>query len=116
MESSVMAMLNRPENVARGLTFDEFCENLSSKPPEHAKIDLMNACNASSSKIVECFLRDVLKIDSFPIDMRIGKVLGRYHVPPNSRKIVDCCRQLNIDPRIFNRAIYKEYKRLIKRT
>lgn len=101
---------------SRGLTFDEFCERLGSEPPEHAKIDLMNACNASSSKIVECFLRDVLKIDSFPIDMRIREVLDRYHVPRSSRKIVDCCRQLNIDPRIFNRAIYREYKWLIKRT
>jgi hypothetical protein len=101
---------------SKGLTFDAFCDNLKiegDESPQHAMIDLMNACNASSSKIVECFLRDCIKIDCFPIDLRIKRILKSYHIPEDSRKIVECCRELNINPRFFNRAIFTEYERLI---
>jgi len=101
---------------SRSLTFDEFCDILKAEgaeSPQHAIVDLMNACDTSSSKIVECFLRDCLKIDCFPIDLRIRRVLQSYHIPDDSRKLVECCRQLNINPRIFNRAIFMEYVPLI---
>ncbi len=98
------------------LTFDAFCDILkkeSVESPQFAIVDLMNACDASSSKIVECFLRDCLRIACFPIDLRIKRILQFYQIPADSRKIVECCRQLKINPRIFNRAIFMEYKRLM---
>ena len=68
MESSVMAMLNRPENVARGLTFDELSDALASLPVAE-KIGSPNTV----SNLIKALMRKGLIVRD--IDTR------RYRVP-----------------------------------
>lgn len=50
-------------------------------------------------KVLSLFCRDKLKIDSFPIDRHVKRVLQQYHLPTNEDDIINLCRATNLDPR-----------------
>ncbi len=66
----------------------------------------MDIFQTSETKIVECYMRDYLKIDAFPIDRWVGRVLDKYGIPENSHLVVQCCNYLGIPIRPFARAVY----------
>lgn len=81
----------------------------------NAKSLLMSIVQSKSDKIVECWLRDVVLIDAFPIDMWVRSVLKRYRIPDNSDLIVEASRSLEIPVRDFARAVFGESQELLRK-
>jgi hypothetical protein len=84
---------------------------------EYTKVKekLQGIVDTSSDKIVNCWIRDVLRIDAFPIDTRVRNVLKKYDLPEDSSIIMDWCKSHGISSRIFARAIYDSADVLMKK-
>lgn len=71
-----------------------------------ARTKLQEIVGTESEKIVDCWLRDVVRLDAFPIDSRIKTLLRKYKIPVDGDFIIECCKENNIPVREFNRALY----------
>jgi len=60
-----------------------------------------------AEKIVDCWLRDVVKIDALPIDSRIRSLFEKYKIPDDSDFVIKCCKQNDIPVREFARMVYE---------
>lgn len=89
-------------------TFDLFCNRIKQFGSDACLVNLKMAMspNSTSSKIFECFMRDWLNVDSFPIDSNVREVLRTYEIPDDSALIRDCIRELNLDPKYYARAVF----------
>ncbi len=88
-----------------GLTLEEFAAKLKEAGPGVARAALQDVFGTSSSKVIDCYLRDILRLDAFPIDAKVRKVLARYNIPPDSYGIVAVCQRMEIPVRILARAV-----------
>ena len=91
------------------LTSSNFVKNLRQMGYENARLKLQKIVNTDAEKIVDCWLRDIVKLDAFPIDSRIRKLLRIYRVPDDSNFIINCCNKNNIPIRPLARAIYQNF-------
>jgi len=74
---------------------------------EDARTKLQEIVGTESEKIVDCWLRDVVRLDAFPIDSRVRRLLQKYKLPVNSDFIIECCKRYNVPIRPFARALYE---------
>jgi hypothetical protein len=98
---------------SKHMSASDFVAVLRTKNSREAKSFLKDIVQSHSDKIVECWLRDIARVDAFPIDSNVRRVLKRYHVPDDSDLIVKCAQSLNIPVREFARAVYGEADRLL---
>jgi hypothetical protein len=61
---------------------------------------------ASGKKTLSIFIRDCVLGNSFPIDSRVQRMLDRYGLPTNERRLVSACLALNHNPRNVARLFY----------
>lgn len=87
---------------------EEFVRLLHDMGYRNAKATLMQIVQSDSQKIVDCWLRDLVKLDAFPIDSNVKRVLKRFRIPADSDFIVQAAQSLNIPVRQFARAVYDE--------
>jgi hypothetical protein len=73
---------------------------------ENARRKLQEIVGTEAEKIVDCWLRDIVRLNAFPIDARIKDLLKQYRIPIDSDFIIKCCEQNNIPIRPFARALY----------
>jgi hypothetical protein len=90
----------------RGLSMEKLEAALKEQDPFVARAVLLDVLEARAGKIVDCYLREVLLLDSFPIDRRVERVLAKYNIPPDPVAITAVCRKLNIPVRVLARATY----------
>jgi len=88
-----------------GLTMEEFAGKLKEAGPGVARAVLQDVFGTSSSKVIDCYLRDILLLDAFPIDTKVRKVLSKYSIPPDSYGIVAVCQRMDIPVRILARSV-----------
>jgi hypothetical protein len=96
--------------VVNSLTAQGFSVLLRKAGYERARKKLQEIVGTEAEKIVNCWLRDIVKIDAFPIDTRIRNLLKKYGIPVDSHFIIKCCEQNNIPIRPFARALYENDK------
>lgn len=89
------------------LSMAEFRRALTQMPPLLAQTVLQTALGTSSTKIPHCYMRDCLKLDAFPIDRRVARLLNRFHVPLDPWVVISSCRRLGIPVRVLARAAYR---------
>ena len=104
------SLINHLKSVK--LPSSKFVEDLRQLGYDNARLKLQNIVNTDAEKIVDCWLRDIVKLDAFPIDSRIRKLLKKYGVPDDSNFIIDCCNKNNIPVRPMARAIYENSDKL----
>jgi hypothetical protein len=89
-----------------GKSLDEVAGALREGGSGFARAVLQDIFGTTSTKVVDCYLRDILLLDAFPIDSRVRKVLAKYSIPPDPAAIVAVCNKMGIDVRILARATY----------
>lgn len=94
------------------LSAQSFVEILRAMGYENARDKLQGIMETDCQKIVDCWLRDIVRLDAFPIDTRIRGLLGKYRIPENSDFIIQCCKSNNIPVRALARALYDNAERL----
>lgn len=94
----------------KSITAQGLVESLRRMGYENARKELQGIVQTDSEKIVDCWLRDIAKIDAFPIDVRIRNLLKKYGIPDDSDFIIKCCKQNNIQIRPLTRALYENAK------
>jgi len=92
--------------IKNSLTTRKFVNMLRKMGYEEARRKLREIVRTESEKIVDCWLRDIVRLDAFPIDSRIKSLLREYRIPVDSDFIITCCKRNNIPIRQFNRALY----------
>jgi hypothetical protein len=92
--------------IKNSLTTRKFVNMLRKMGYEEARRKLREIVRTESEKIVDCWLRDIVRLDAFPIDSRIKSLLREYRIPVDSDFIITCCKRNNIPIRPFNRALY----------
>lgn len=73
---------------------------------------LQGIMETDSEKIIDCWLRDIVRLDAFPIDIRIRRLLKQYGIPADSDFIIKCCKEKSIPVREFARALYENAETL----
>lgn len=91
----------------RGLSLERLESALKMEDPFVARAILLDILEAKAGKIVDCYLREVLLLDAFPIDRHVARVLAKYSIPADPVAIVAVCRKLNIPVRVLARASYE---------
>jgi hypothetical protein len=81
--------------------------------PRSALAEMELAMGTRATKIAACFLRDCVRLDVFPIDSRVGKVLEKYGLPGDSWAIAEACERLQLPTRVFARAVYRRSSDLV---
>jgi len=99
--------------VDNSLSAKDFVLSLRRAGYERARSKLQGIVKTDSEKIVDCWLRDIVKIDAFPIDSRIRNLLEKYEIPVDSNFIIKCCKQNNIPVRPFARAVYDKADKVV---
>lgn len=94
------------------MTTKQLVDSLRRMNHMDAKRTLQRIVQTSEEKIVECWLRDVVKVPAFPIDGRVRDVLNRRHIREDSDLIVECAQELGIPVREFARAVYDNADKL----
>jgi hypothetical protein len=88
------------------LSMSDLQGRLKSEDPFVARAILQDLFETSQTKIIDCYMRDILHLDAFPIDSRVKKVLANFSIPADPWALVAVCRKLNIPVRVFARAVY----------
>ena len=70
-----------------------------------ARAVLQDIFGTTSTKIIDCYLRDILLMDAFPIDSKVRRVLAKYGIPADPAAIAAVCSKMGIDVRILSRAV-----------
>jgi hypothetical protein len=89
-----------------GKSLDEVAGEMREGGAGFARAVLQDIFGTTSSKIVDCYLRDILRLDAFPVDSHVRKVLAKYGIPPDAGAIVAVCNKMGIDVRVLARATY----------
>jgi hypothetical protein len=87
-----------------GKSIDQVAEELKAGGAGFARAVLQDVYGTTSTKIIDCYLRDILKLDAFPIDTHVRRVLSKYSIPADPYAIVAVCNKMGIDVRILARA------------
>ena len=89
-----------------GKSMKDVAEELKAGGGFFARAALQDIYGTTSTKIIDCYLRDVLLLDAFPIDTRVRRTLAKYGIPADPAAIVAVCNKMGIDVRILARATY----------
>ena len=89
-----------------GQSMDQMAEALKAGGAGFARAVLQDIYGTTSTKIIDCYLRDILRLDSFPIDTHVRRVLSKYGIPADPYAIVAVCNKMGIDVRILARATF----------
>lgn len=100
--------------VVNSLTAQDFIFMLRKMGYENARKKLQKIVVTEEGKIVDCWLRDIVRLDAFPIDSRIRDLLEQYGIPVDSDFVIECCKKDNIPIRSFARALYDKAEILKK--
>jgi hypothetical protein len=98
--------------VKNSLSAQMFVGILKTMGYENARDKLQGIMETDCEKIVDCWLRDIVRLDAFPIDTRIRGLLRKYGMPEDSNFIIQCCRRNNIPVKSFARALYDNAEKL----
>jgi hypothetical protein len=98
--------------VKNSLGAQAFVEMLRTIGYRNAQNRLHGIMKTDSEKIVNCWLRDIVRLDAFPIDTRIRALLRKYGIPEDSSFVIQCCKRTNIPVRAVARALYENAERL----
>lgn len=82
--------------------FDYLCSVMISIRDPECLYGIVGRC-----KTVELFVRDHLKLPSFPIDRHVRRALKWYGLPDSPKVIIDGCHELGNDPRLLSRALFR---------
>jgi hypothetical protein len=96
----------------RSLATDRFVLELRQMGYKKAHDLLQGIVETDQDKIVNCWLRDIVRLDAFPIDSRIRKLLKQYKIPDDPDLVMDCCVKNSIPIRDFARAVYENAEKL----
>lgn len=59
-------------------------------------------------KVLSLFVRDKLKLPSFPLDRHVKRVLDDFEIPHDEEFIVQLCKKAGVNPSQLNRWIFKQ--------
>lgn len=74
---------------------------------EKGRTTLRKVCQVRTQKegkALDCWLRDRVRVDIFPIDLQVRKVLEKYHLPDDPLRLARLSRSTGYNPRIIARA------------
>ncbi|MCW3999896.1 MAG: hypothetical protein NWE93_06630 [Candidatus Bathyarchaeota archaeon] len=94
------------------LSTEAFVEQLKISGYENSRNLLQGIVETEAEKIVDCWIRDIVRLDAFPIDVRIRHLFNQYNVPVDSNFIIDCCKKNGIPVRPLARALYRKAEAL----
>jgi len=102
-------IINRMTRYLRnkGISLEELCSRLRKHSADAVRRFLLAVVGLRRSKVIECFIRDYLHLDSFPLDRWAIRTLKKFGLPTDERKIVRLCKEAKINPRELNRQIYE---------
>ena len=87
-------------------TLFELRADLRRAGPFEARALLQNILRTQSNKIIDCYLRDFVRVDAFPVDRRVERTLEAFGLVADGLAMVALCRRNKIDPRVMARAVY----------
>ncbi len=88
-----------------GKSMNDVAADLKAGGSGFARAVLQDVFGTTSTKIIDCYLRDVLLMDAFPIDSKVRRVLQKYGIPADPAAIVAVCNKMGIDVRVLARAV-----------
>jgi hypothetical protein len=96
----------------QGKSFEELVKTLP-KDGLEARDELLKALTVKggASKILSVFVRDCLRRDVFPIDMRVRFLLSVLDLPQDERALVRLCQKAEVSPTVLNRMFYSHQGR-----
>lgn len=105
----VLNMLMSLRNIS---SMEHFCKLLCDRTlctADYARQELYKACgvNNKGAKVLSLFCRDALKIDAFPIDRHVRRILKENNLPIKENEMIDLCRVAKLDPRIVATSLIK---------
>jgi len=86
----------------QNISMEKLCELLTDKylcDDDYARKEFYKSCGSNGTKVLSLFCRDALKIDSFPIDRHVRRILKENDLPTNEDDIINLCRVARLDPR-----------------
>lgn len=86
---------------------EKFCSTLRLQDHNYARKTFYNACGSNGTKVLSLFCRDALKIDSFPIDRHVRRILQENNLPIKEEKMISICKASGLDPRKVATALAK---------
>jgi hypothetical protein len=94
-------------------TFEELCIDHKEQAKEYPfliRSSISSYCGYEKEppKVISLFMRDALKIPSFPIDRHVKRKLKELELPTKEYKIIDLCIEANLDPRMVAYAFVNE--------
>jgi hypothetical protein len=89
-----------------GLPMKELAGKLKEAGAPAARAALQDILDTTSTKIIDCYLRDILLLNAFPVDRRVAETLKKYNIRPDPYAVLAMCEKMDIPPRIFARAVY----------
>jgi len=92
---------------SKGISLEGLCVKLRKYNANTVRRFLLAVTGLRKSKVIECFIRDYLHLDSFPLDRWAIRTLRKFGLPTDERKIVKLCKEARINPRELNRQIYE---------
>jgi hypothetical protein len=98
----------------RGMSMSEYVEKLRSlegnatpQSPTPALDRIIDDHQATGVKTLSVFVRDCVKGNSFPIDLRVRRQLEKHQLPEDEGLLVRMCLALDQNPRIVARIFYE---------
>lgn len=101
--------------LKHSLTTENLIDKLKNEGYESAKRELQGIVGTTEEKIVSCWLRDIARLDAFPIDTRIRDLLHTYDIPVSSDFIIEYCKQNSVPVRNIARALYDNAESLVNK-
>jgi hypothetical protein len=85
-----------------GPPFEEFCDGIRWERNPQPLYEAVGR-----SKVIELFVRDQLRLPSFPIDRHVRRALRAYKLPAEPDEIIQACEELAISPRLLSRMLFR---------
>jgi hypothetical protein len=74
---------------------------------QQATNDFFSMCNCPKGcKVLWLFVRDYLDLPAFPIDRHVKRWLDYYDLPVNTIKMIDLCKEADVNINDFARALF----------
>jgi len=95
-------------------SFEELCKDhveQAKEFPHLIRVSVSAYCgyhNDDPPKVISLFMRDALKIASFPIDRHVKRKLQEMSLPVKESEVISLCLKAELDPRLVAYSFVKE--------
>lgn len=93
--------------------FNEYFYLIKEQPPADWKSEIFKVFDIAGcpqgSKVLWLFIRDYLKLPSFPIDRHVARRLDEFGLPQDPWALIDICLVMGLDPRKVAKRLVQDH-------